>query len=233
MALSGKICVVTGGSGTIGGGIAARYLREGATVIAPLRGEASRAQLLKNIGDAPQAKLLSPVIDYATTEGCAKLASFVTNSGFARVHNVVAISGGMLPAGRASEVATPDNVAALANVKLGPQLYMQKHLFPLLEDAPTSSYLVITGGLGLPAVAKMMPLLSLTAMANAALFNFVIALRAEKGETLTHGPRIIEVRLQAMVSSSAYSACRTLRHPSLSHTQPRAPFNIYVRKRIY
>ena len=183
-------------SGTIGGGIARRYLLEGATVIAPTRSTSSHGKLLTALEGAPLDKLLAPSFDNATAAGNAELAAYVKGKGFAgSLFQVVVIAGGMLPPALPTQ-ASAENLGHIVDVKFGPLLWMTKELLPLL--APDGSFAVISGGLGELPMATMMPQFVTTAMANAATSAFVAALQ---GERKAAGQHILEVRLCAMVGN--------------------------------
>ena len=91
MALKGKTALITGSSGTVGSGILDEFLKEGATVVAPVRG--SKDTLLQSLGDADVSKLDVVDANVSEEESVLQLANYVKQK-YGRLDHVVTSVGG-------------------------------------------------------------------------------------------------------------------------------------------
>jgi NAD(P)-dependent dehydrogenase (short-subunit alcohol dehydrogenase family) len=78
--LEGKVVVVAGGSGTVGSGIVYEFLKSGAKVVVPIRGESS----LKNLQAELDGVDLKGVLDTFTCvvsdeASCADFAKYISD----------------------------------------------------------------------------------------------------------------------------------------------------------
>ena len=216
MPVTGKVVLVTGASGVVGGAIARRLLEEGAFVIAPVRSDASRPKLLSRLGGAATqhaAALAVPTVDYGTQAGAAALAAAVSALAAPRggLFHSFAISGGAAPSGALSAV-TPVTLAQ-AMEKVSFPIWLAQALLPLYHPGPSQpgadakTFTVVTGALGEHA---MYPDQALTSISYAALYGVVLALRAEL-EALPGGSivDVRELRIGAPVGDSpeALASC--------------------------
>jgi len=62
--LSGKVALITGGSGTVGSGAIKAYLQQGAHVVAPFRNADSAKKLREQVGQQGSQRSPSPLQDY-------------------------------------------------------------------------------------------------------------------------------------------------------------------------
>eukprot|EP00887_Chlorella_sp_A99_P002874 scaffold6.g2874.t1 len=188
-----QVVLVAGASGTVGAGIARAFLARGDTVVAPARSAGSKAKVEAALAGAGSGTLLAPILDYGTLEGALALGQHVKDSvpgGI--VDHVVSSAGGVATPGALTD-ATPEGLQQVLDVKIAPHIYLAKALVPLLRDAPTTSYTVITGMLG---EVVPWPSVALTAVANAAVYGAVLALQAElRGKP----PRVNELRIAAVI----------------------------------
>ena len=78
------------------------FLLEDATVIAPLRSEASRAKLEAALKGAyfDADALHTPVADWGTEAGAAALAAYIRDVAGGHVDHVISIAGGGVPPGQ-------------------------------------------------------------------------------------------------------------------------------------
>lgn len=81
-------------TGIVGGGVVRHLLSKGATVIAPLRSEASRPRLEAALAGCPTDRLHTVLADWGREEGARQLATFVREEVGKEVDHVVSISGG-------------------------------------------------------------------------------------------------------------------------------------------
>ena len=140
------------------------------------------------------------MFDVGTSSGCSELASYLTAEGHSgKLYYTLCIAGGMLPAGLISSSAVEANLGCVVTDKIAPMLFMARSLLPIASSDPGAVFSVMTGALGENAIAVNMPGQALTSMGNAALFTFTALLRGEQAAGGKGGPRILEVRLGAMV----------------------------------
>ena len=115
--------------------------------------EAGAAALRKHFEDAKlTVSLLAPVL---------RVGSEVPT----QIDHAAIVGGGYAPVGLASEI-TEAMLAEAVATKLGSQVFLARMLLPLV--APSSSYNVITGGLG--ERPERVPNLALTSIMSAAVF---------------------------------------------------------------
>lgn len=191
MALEGKVAIVTGATGIVGEGIARAFLEAGAVVVAPIRSAGKEAPLRQALGSPPPDRLDLPLDDYTTNEGSKQLARYVQFK-YGGVDHIVACTGGMVPMGNLTTITPAAFIQAMHDRVLG-QIVLAQALVPLLKEAPTSCYLVITGRLGEHC---NMPDGALFSISNAAVYGMVQALQAE----LRNKPqRVNELRIGAIV----------------------------------
>ena len=97
MSLKGKTAVVTGVSGTVGAGILDQFLRAGATVIAPVRG--NKDALLKSLGDVGVSHLDVVTANVSDESSVLELASYIKQK-YGSIDHVVTSVGGWWQKGK-------------------------------------------------------------------------------------------------------------------------------------
>lgn len=91
MSLEGKTALVTGATGTVGNGILFQLLREGATVIAPVRG--SKDALLASLDGANVSNLDVVVADVSDEPSVVELAKHIKDK-YGSIDHVITSVGG-------------------------------------------------------------------------------------------------------------------------------------------
>lgn len=181
--------------GIVGGGIAKAFLDAGARVVAPARSDSSKSKVLDFLGGSSD-RVYVPVLDVNTLSGAEALAKYITDSVGAELDFVVSISGGMAPPGLMTD-ATPETLAVTVHDKIEGHLWLAKALVPLMKKDAGSSYLVVTGMLG---EIVPWPETALTAVGNAAVYGFTVALQAELKESPV---KVNEFRIAALIRRDA------------------------------
>lgn len=174
------IAVVLGGSGTVGSGAVYQFLKQGFTVIVPLRNN-NITKLNEFLGeDISRENLHTPSFLYSEYNGCKEFANWIKEK-FGVIDHVFASCGSLAPECTASGIETHDfNTAMLSNVL--PHIYLVQNLIPLLRDSEESSYSLVTGFLGENCCVTEW---GLTSICDSACFGFSRAMDAEfKNKTL-------------------------------------------------
>lgn len=193
------VSVVLGATGVVGCGAVKHFLKLGATVVAPVRGDPKK--LLENLGEAAshQARLHTPNFQFGEREGAFGVASWIKdNIPGGQVDHVFVVGGGMAPYSPISGI-TEAQYQEMTTTKIFPQLFAAQALIPLLRNEETSSYTVVAGALGEVCFS---PPLALTTLANAAVFGLVLGIQAEeKGKKY----RVNELRISALITYDGQS----------------------------
>jgi len=197
-----KYILVLGASGLVGSSIATHFLKLGNyKVIAPVRSLAKLSQYFPE--DIPRDNLITPEISYYEGDGPDKLAEYIKST-VGKVNHVIAISGGYCERVLLSALSHESFSQAL-DMKLWNQIKFAQVLIPLLHEDPTSSYTIVTGGLGEFCYHSSV---SLTTLANAAIYGMVLGLQAEFQKT-----RILEYRIATIIRAD--NTDFNLNNPSL------------------
>jgi NAD(P)-dependent dehydrogenase (short-subunit alcohol dehydrogenase family) len=152
--LAGRIALVTGGGGEIGGAIARRFAAEGARlVIADLdekKAEATAAAIRAAGGEA-----VAQATDVAKPEDAARAVATAVSS-FGRLTTLVNVAAAVTPDGTCETLTLEDWNKALAVNLTGPFL-MAKHAVPHLRKAGGGVIVNIASQLGQMGVAGRAP----------------------------------------------------------------------------
>lgn len=89
----GKVVLVTGASGQIGGGIARQFLIEGAKVVTPVRSQKSAESVVEHVAPAGADRLEVLVSDIADDASASTVASSVKEK-YGHVDHIVSVAGG-------------------------------------------------------------------------------------------------------------------------------------------
>ena len=199
--MSGRdVVLVTGASGIVGSGIVASFLRDGATVIAPIRRPESRESLIQELAtclqgdlDGTLSRLETPVLDIDSIDDRVKLAEFIrmhATDGF--IDHVVSCYGGAFRPGPLSELSVDNFKSALD--RCVPHVLLFQTVLPVLRlSSEKSSYTIVTGRMGQSGSKTFAGL----AIANSALYGIVKCIQKECEE---HPLRVNEFRIAALVS---------------------------------
>ncbi|KAL6769847.1 hypothetical protein ACKKBG_A32605 [Auxenochlorella protothecoides x Auxenochlorella symbiontica] len=187
----GKVVLVLGASGIVGGGAALGLVQLGANVIAPFRSGESKEAFSKEFGHYPSSQQWdAPVVDYSTEQGLQDLAEYIRSERGGVVDHIFACMGGSVAKGPLSVLPAPELESALSH-RVFSQVLAAKYLLPLVRPTPDSCYLVTTGRLGESCPA---PEWAIYTLVNAAVYGVVTALRSE---IKTH--RLQELRIGAVI----------------------------------
>lgn len=202
LSLKGKLVLVLGASGRVGGGALISLLQAGASVIAPARsakGLDTICSLLTRhfpddfLSDACE----SYIHDYSTPQGASDLASKLKDT--CSIHHalldaIFISSGGTCTMAPLSALPSHyDDFTTCMKDRVFSQCIMASHLFPLLNPSPSSCYIIVDGRLGEHCTN---PNAALYTIVNAAVYGVVLALRKEyEGEQ----QRIQELRIGALI----------------------------------
>jgi NAD(P)-dependent dehydrogenase (short-subunit alcohol dehydrogenase family) len=152
--LSGRVALVTGGGGEIGGAIVERFAREGAKVVAvdvdPAKAEAVAARVRARGGDARSAEC--NVADPAHAERAVRYAV----DAFGGLTTLVNVAATVIPDGNAETLSLDDWNKTLAVNLTGPFL-MAKFAIPEIRKAGGGTIVNITSQLGQIGVPRKSP----------------------------------------------------------------------------
>jgi 3-oxoacyl-[acyl-carrier protein] reductase len=138
------ICVIAGGTGTVGEAIVKVFLGEGATVIVPSRSQQAIDRLRGYLGDAQSDRLLTLVGDIGNAGDAARLRDEILQR-FGQIDSVVASLGG-----------TWDEQLKLVDVpietwrkywesNLTPHFVSARTFLPVMADRAGASYTLLGG----------------------------------------------------------------------------------------
>lgn len=142
--LTGRICLIAGGAGTVGEGIVRAFLRAGATVIVPSRSEQRLADLVARLDPALHGGLVTQVGDIGDPDGAARLrdAAFAR---FGRLDAVVASLGGTYDAKQPLTGLSLETWDEYHRSNLRAHFVAARALVPALAEHPNSSYTLLGG----------------------------------------------------------------------------------------
>ena len=173
--LAGRVALVTGGGGEIGGAIARRFAREGAAVaVADLRPDKAEA-VARSIEDAGGQAL--PIACDVAAERDAERAVRETVQRFGKLTSLVNVAAAVTPDGTVETLTLQDWNVALAINLTGPFL-MCKYAVPHLRHAGGGTIVNIASQLGQIGVAKRAPY----STSKAALIQFTKCLAIDHAE---------------------------------------------------
>lgn len=172
-------------------------------MIAPVRSEAAKESLILEVmpGQESSAKqrLVLLMVDCGTPQGAEAIAANLKKHGRVLDH-VVSSFGGDWTKGPASVLTPADLHKALDRAT--PHLMLAQALLPVMKQAPSSSYTIITGMLGERCFNKDFAALTI---ANSAIYGIVQAIKAEIEQRPV---RLYEMRIGALLRKDS-----TLGHP--------------------
>eukprot|EP01118_Nematostelium_gracile_P018704 TRINITY_DN8417_c0_g1_i1.p1 TRINITY_DN8417_c0_g1~~TRINITY_DN8417_c0_g1_i1.p1 ORF type:complete len:244 (-),score=68.46 TRINITY_DN8417_c0_g1_i1:11-742(-) len=191
--LSGKICLVAGGTGIVGNGIVKALLNGGATVIVPSRSESSANKLKSFIGD--NKNLFIKDTDMATEKGILELKSNILQQ-FGGIDHVVSTLGSNEPEWHKlpfSKQPLENLNASIQNLAF-PHFLVAKTFIPEIANKQNSTYIFISGASG--EGVHSWPSAAILGVGSSALFGIANGFRAE----YTKSPvRILEYRIAIRV----------------------------------
>jgi NAD(P)-dependent dehydrogenase (short-subunit alcohol dehydrogenase family) len=152
--LAGRVALVTGGGGEIGGAIVERFAREGAKVVAadvdPAKAEAVAARVRANDGEA--RSIACNVADPTHVERAVRQAV----DAFGKLTTLVNVAATVIPDGNAESLSIDDWNKTLAVNLTGPFL-MAKYAIPEIRKAGGGTIVNITSQLGQIGVPRKSP----------------------------------------------------------------------------
>ncbi|PSC70067.1 SDR family oxidoreductase [Micractinium conductrix] len=187
--LSGRVCLVAGGSGVVGSGIVRALLLDGATVVAPLRRNDQIEQLRAECSGAPLENLMPVVVGISEDQYCSALVSGVLQK-YGRLDHAVSCFGGFWEGGPLTEQGL-DELFRVVGDCATPHFVFARHVLPALNPEPSSSLLFISGAAGERCLNADS---SLYSVASSMLYGIILAAQAQFAE---HPFRVNELRLSA------------------------------------
>lgn len=142
--LTGRICLIAGGAGTVGEGIVRAFLRAGATVIVPSRSEERLATLASRLEPDLLGNLVSLVGNIGDSEDASRLRDVALDR-FGRVDAVVASLGGSFEAKQPVTALSLDTWDEYHRNNLRSHFVAARTLLPVLAERPGSSYTLLGG----------------------------------------------------------------------------------------
>lgn len=142
--LSGMVCLVAGGTGTVGEGIVRVFLREGARVVVPSRSAERLAQLRGFVGDDGAGGLLTLVGDIGTAAGAEALRDEITRQA-GPLDAVVASLGGTYEGRQTLLGAPPEVWREFQDNNLNAHYACARTFLPTLIERSGTSYTLLGG----------------------------------------------------------------------------------------
>ena len=190
--LEGSLAVVFGTTGNVGWGVARALLARGVRVVAPIRDEAARADLVASLGDPPTLHVL--VGDPSTLDGAHALAAAIETT-HGNVAHVVASIGPWWQKGRIVD-QPEDEYRAVLRASLDAHVFAAQAFLARIEGRAGATYTIITG-----AGARMtLPGTGLLVIALSGLLGLSRMLRAEHAADPV---RINEVMIMTRIERAA------------------------------
>lgn len=157
--IKNKIILIAGGAGAIGGGIARKFLKSGATVVVPSRSAEKLAALRSRLDDFDdkflEKNLLLLSRDIGTEDGAARVRDEVLQH-YERIDAVIACLGGGwhgLPL-----INVPlETWREILHDNLTAHFIVAKNFLPVLLHLDAGDYFFIAGRNGVEAVARSVP----------------------------------------------------------------------------
>jgi len=170
--LAGRVALVAGGAGHIGGGIAEAMLAGGATVVVPSRDPGRVATLRERLGAVAGDRLAALVGDVGTPDGAERVRDEVLGR-FGAVDAVAAAVGGWWQGPVVWETPVEEFDRVLA-ANLRPHFLLARAMLPAMVDRPGASYTIINGDAAERPVVRS-GLASVTAAAQLMLMRTLAA----------------------------------------------------------
>ncbi|KAI7835651.1 hypothetical protein COHA_010443 [Chlorella ohadii] len=186
-----KVVVVGDCSTTVGSGIAYELLRQGATVVAPLRCAEHVEQLQRDCEGVPAASLHPLIADLSSEAGCTAFVNQVLER-HGQINHGVSCFGSFWQGGQLTDQPLEEFSAMLHGPPTAHFLFA-KHVLPALKQSPASSFLFVSEGAGKRMVH---PDSSLFSVAASALYGIILAAQEQYADSLF---RVNEMRLYAML----------------------------------
>jgi NAD(P)-dependent dehydrogenase (short-subunit alcohol dehydrogenase family) len=142
--LTERICLIAGGTGTVGEGIVRAFLRAGATVVVPSRSEERLAALAERLEPGLLGGLVSLAGDIGDPDDAARLRDAVF-ARFGRIDAVVASLGGTFEARQPVTALSLETWDQYHRDNLRSHFVAARTLLPSLAERPGSSYTLLGG----------------------------------------------------------------------------------------
>lgn len=213
--LAGRVALITGGGGEIGGAIARRFAREGACVaVADVRLEAAQDVAQSIMDEGGQALALH--LDVAQEASCASAVAD-TAARFGKLTTLVNVAAAVTPDGTAETLSLAEWNKALAVNLTGPFL-MSKYSIPRMREAGGGAIVNIASQLGQIGVPRRAPY----STTKAALIQLTTCLACDHAED--------GVRVNSL-SPGAIDTARSLRRFGTREVANRVRGPLYLLKR--
>lgn len=173
--LEGLTAVIGGGSGAVGSGIIRKFLKEGATVIAPLRTEEGVASLTRELQGVDASRLTTQVIDIADEAAMEDWVAELRQRHPQGIDHAVSCFGSWWQKGHTTEQPLSE-LTGVFHSHVCTHFVFCKFMVPLLKKSRHSSLIVVTGGAGQRCFSASA---GLQTVAVAALYGLVMALQKE------------------------------------------------------
>jgi 3-oxoacyl-[acyl-carrier protein] reductase len=196
--LDGKIILIAGGSGNVGQGIVPVFLKEGATIVVPSRGQKSLDKLANLVGDLAGDQLKLIVANISTLEGAEQLRDEIITT-FGHLDGVLASLGGWWTGNKPLVEVDMETWENYLNSNLTSHFVCAKTFLPVLAKTKGSSYTLLGGTAAELPLPKVSPV-GITAAGQ--LMMVKILMEEMKGS----GVRINEVIIQGMVKTKVMEA---------------------------
>lgn len=188
--LAGRVCVVGDGSTTVGSGIVHELLKDGATVIVPLKSQELIDKVVEE-NEGPKASNLFPVlVDVRDEEACAQFVEDVVQKHGAIDHGI-SVFGTTWSGGLLTNQDLPE-FERVMKASFYSHFVFSKHILPAIKNTYSASMLFISNGAGKRVIS---PETSLYTVAASAVYGIILAAQSQYAE---YSFRITEIRNYAL-----------------------------------
>jgi NAD(P)-dependent dehydrogenase (short-subunit alcohol dehydrogenase family) len=142
--LDGLVCVVAGGTGTVGEGIVKSFLKQGATVVVPSRSQEAIDRLRGNLSGVPLERLTMLVGNIGDVNDATRMRQEILDR-FSHIDSLVASLGGTWEENLKLVDVPMETWRKYWESNLTPHYIAARTFLPVLADRKGSSYTLLGG----------------------------------------------------------------------------------------